>query len=335
MADISLLPDEMKKKTEEDRKKREKNKTVAPDISLYVPSSPAPAAPPAKSGGADSVIPPIKPPTPKPLALPPPPPPPASAPKIVSSPPKSVPPPKPVAQPVVPPPSKPAPVKPVSNPPKPAPLKTAPSVQLSSPKDPSSSVLRVSLMPSDQVAQSKDTSGRNTRNMIIMIGAAVVLIVLMYVGLRLFVMQRQGVIRQLNTALADVNQRIRETEAAVTNPRRAGKQLAAAKTLLGDHILWTKFFRFLEDNTLPDVGFTQLRSDTVGVVTLEAEAVSYASAAAQIMAFRQASDAVLAVETGGMSADVADNGTLRGVRFTLVLRLRPEFLQAATPGAAL
>lgn len=190
-------------------------------------------------------------------------------------------------------------------------------------------------MPSDQVAQNQDTSGRNTRLMIMMIGAAVLLVILGYVGLRLFVMQRQGAIRKLNDAVATVNQRIRETEAAVANPRRAGKQLAAAKTLLDGHVLWTKFFRFLEDNTLPDVGFTQLRSDTVGVVTLEAEAVSYASAAAQIMAFRQASDAVVAVETGGMSADVADNGTLRGVRFTLVLRLRPEFLRSSALPAAL
>ncbi len=173
-----------------------------------------------------------------------------------------------------------------------------------------------------------------SRWVMLVMGATILLVLLAYGGLRVFAMSRSGEIKKLEQGVATTNTQIREKETSLVQPRRTGKQLAAARALLAGHVQWTKFFGFLERNTLPNVGFTQLRSETLGTVTLEADAASFAAAAEQIVALREATDVIESVETGGINADVSDSGTLRNVHLTLVLRLKPNYLRQAVPATA-
>lgn len=338
MADISLLPEDMKKKDEEERKKREKSKLVAPkeDLALHVPT--VPQLPSSPKPAAGSVRPQSEPLAAKPMQkfgapVPLPPPPPLA---VKPAAPKPIPPPTAAPAPVKAPlaPVKPAPQKiPVQPPVSDTAKKMARPVALSTPKDDAGSVLRVSLIPSAESAAPRAAMSGSRWVVMVMI-ATVLLVLLAYGGLRFFAMARQSQIQKLEQGVATTNGQIREKETSLAQPRRTGKQLAAARTLLSGHVQWTKFFGFLERNTLPNIGFTQLRSETTGTVTLEADASSFAAAAEQIVALRQSTDVIESVETGGINADVADNGTLRNVHFTLVLRLKPEYLRQAAATAA-
>lgn len=163
---------------------------------------------------------------------------------------------------------------------------------------------------------------------------AVALLVVAYGGLRGLGLMRQASIARLDASIVETNSLIRSTEAALAAPRLTSKKLSAGKRLLDEHILWTRFFDFLEKQTLPTISFSQFRSETAGSVTLEAVAPTFADAASQMVVFRNAAEAVVGVEAGGVSADIAPNGSIRGVRFTLVLRLTPGFLKAAVARTA-
>ncbi len=339
MADgISLLPEEFKKKEEEERKKRAKDR---PDITIHDPGAalqaPPPTAPkPVSSSGLFGGLfqkkpqPLIAKPTAKPvMAAPTPPakPPAMNAPPLVSQPPRPVPlgprpapPPKPVPPP--------APVKPPPAPPLP-PLKTKGGPRFSSAAG-GGGVLRVSLIHGEHAASVRGGSF-GLRMILIAVAASVGLVVAGAVVARAMAAPRAAEITGIDALITQTDQRIAEADASVADARRAGKQLAAVRKLLDTHVHWTNFFGYLENNTIPTVTFTRLRSESVGTVTLDALAESFSAAAEQIVVLRSSPAAIAGVDAGGMTADVAPNGDLHGVHFTVTLTLAPQLL---TPGAA-
>lgn len=339
MADgISLLPEEFKKKEEEERKKRTKDK---PDIALSAPgagfnSPPPPVSKPVKQPGFFGSLfrakpkPLIAKPAAKPAPIatpaPAPKPPAMSGAPAVSQPPKPMP--LPPSAPVPPPaPPKPMPpAKPVTAPPPPKP-KSDPQFSTTSG---GAHVLRVSLIPEEGGKPVKSGNG----GLRIVIAVAILSAVAVAAGYgvaQAMAGQRAAEIRNVDAVIAQTDARIAEADQNLAAARRAGKQLGAVRKLLDTHVQWTRFFDYLEKNTIPTVTFTQLRSESVGTVTLDGLASSFAAAAEQIVVFRTSTGVVTAAESGGMAADVAPNGEVRGVRFTATLTLAPSLL---TPGAA-
>lgn len=340
MADgISLLPGEFKKKEEEERKKRGKDK---PDFALYVPGAASTSAPPSfakpvKQPGffgrlfrnkskpliakptAKSV--PIATPAfvPKPLTM-------SSAP-AVSQPPKSQP--LPSSPPLAPaPPSKPMlPAKPaVVPPPSPQP-KSGPQFSVPTGSD---HVLRVSLIP-EEGGKPVKSSGSGLRIVIVVAILSAVAVGVGFGVAQTMAASRTAEITNVEAVIAQTDARIREADSSLAAARRAGRQLGSLRKLLDGHVQWTRFFDYLEKNTIPTVTFAQLHSESVGTVTLDGLAESFAAAAEQIVVFRTAPGMITAADAGGMAADVAPNGEVRGVRFTMTLTLAPSLL---TPGAA-
>ncbi len=329
MADgISLLPEEYKKKEEEERKKRAK---VKPDMAFHVPGRqkavPAPPAPtPAKGPGVFArlfrrkpkplIAKPVgKPVVPAPTPATTPKAPPATAPLRTSPPPKPAPPPPPrVAAPP---------------PPPPAPKKGKVAAAFSS-AAPGGDVLRVSLIPEEGAAQPAKR-GVGLAGVIITVVISVLVVLGGYVAARAAAGAREAEIAGVDTLIAQTDARIREADLVLGEARDAGRRLTALDTLLDRHVRWTGFFTWLERNTIPTVTFTQLRSESVGTVTLDALAAGFPAAAEQIVVFRTAPQAVTAVETSAINADIAPNGEVRGVRFSVTLSLAPTLL---TPDAA-
>lgn len=340
MADgISLLPEEFKKKEEEERKKRSKDKA---NYALYVPgaasaSAPPPVAKPVKQPGFFGRLFRAKPKpliakpsgksAPMPVPTPAPKPPGMSSAPAVSQPPRSQPlppaasrvegsPPKPIPLP---------PAKPVVAPPS---VKPKTGTAFSTPSA-SEHVLRVSLIREEGGKPVKNSSG----GLRIVVAVAILSAVAVGVGYgvaRAMAASRTAEIRNVEAVIAQTDARINEADANLVAARRAGKQLGALRKLLDGHVQWTRFFDYLEKNTIPTVTFTQLRSEAVGTVTLDGLAASFAAAAEQIVVFRTAPGMIVSADAGGMSADVAPNGEVRGVRFTMTLTLAPSLL---TPGA--
>lgn len=344
MADgISLLPEEYKKKEEEERKKRAKEK---PAVAFYVPGQgKTPSAPAPKALARPGLFgrffarkpkPLIAKPGAKPALAVPAPTAPLKAPPL-SAPPALSQPPKPAPLPSMPPAGRaqgPAPTPVPAPPPSPAaapmPPKKRPSEFSATPSAGGGNVLRVSLIPEEGGAkQTKPKVGLTA------VMATIVVSLLVVLGgwgaTNAAGAAREQEIAGVDALIRQADVRIRETDISLSEARDAGRRLTALKTLLDRHVRWTGFFEWLERNTIPTVTFTQLRSESVGTVTLDATAQSFPAAAEQLVVFRTASQQITSVDVGALTADVAANGVVRGVRFTTNLTLASTLLTPDAP----
>lgn len=84
-------------------------------------------------------------------------------------------------------------------------------------------------------------------------------------------------------------------------------KLLAVDYLLNNHIYWTNFYKFLEDNTINDVYYEKFSGDLSGKYVLPTVAKDYRSISTQLRVLQSVSDKVLGVDTGG--AESASKGT--------------------------
>lgn len=83
-------------------------------------------------------------------------------------------------------------------------------------------------------------------------------------------------------------------------------KLLAVDYLLNNHIYWTNFYKFLEDNTINDVYYEKFSGDLSGKYILPAVAKDYRSISTELRVLQSVSDKVLGVDTGG--AESANKG---------------------------
>ncbi len=76
-------------------------------------------------------------------------------------------------------------------------------------------------------------------------------------------------------------------------------KLLAVDYLLKNHIYWTNFFKFLEDNTISDVYLESFSGDTAGKYTVPAVAKDFRSISLQLKVLQAAVDKVVSVDSGG------------------------------------
>ena len=86
--------------------------------------------------------------------------------------------------------------------------------------------------------------------------------------------------------------------------------------MFGQHIYWTNFFKFLEDNTIKDVYFTGFAGDTGGRYSLNALANNYGNIAEQVNVLKN-NKKVTAVEAAAGELVSGDRDNATKVKFTL------------------
>ncbi|USN53712.1 MAG: hypothetical protein H6760_00895 [Candidatus Nomurabacteria bacterium] len=103
------------------------------------------------------------------------------------------------------------------------------------------------------------------------------------------------------------------------------------KTLLDQHVYWTRFFEKLEEYTIDDVYYIGAFNGSLGgQITLSAVGTSFSAPARQLIAFQQASDFVSSVRiTSARSADSATGTTVGStgteqISFSVTLSLLPD-----------
>lgn len=100
--------------------------------------------------------------------------------------------------------------------------------------------------------------------------------------------------------------------------------------LLDNHIYWTKFFRMLEENTIPDVYYTNfsMKSSPGAKVAFNAQAKNIEAVSRQLLVLQQAKDFVTDVSITGFSTSGArtiSGSTLPGtVSFDVLMTLHPD-----------
>jgi len=102
------------------------------------------------------------------------------------------------------------------------------------------------------------------------------------------------------------------------------KKLSLVNSLLGQHIYWTDFFKFLEENTLADVYYSGFAGDNKGKYNLTANAKDFSIIQAQVERFLSSEYVSEAsVDQAGISTAERKEGDIGGIAFGLRLAIDP------------
>lgn len=152
---------------------------------------------------------------------------------------------------------------------------------------------------------------------------AVLLVAGAFVWLTLWERAMYAQIIDADKNIAELNGNIEQVKRDIQEFAALEKKVKVLSQLLDDHIRWTNFFKFLEDNTLSDVfylgGFS---GDISGIYTFSANAGSFNSISEQTKVFKR-NDYVrnVVVKGGKLSSGTEKAG---GVAFDMLLTIDPK-----------
>lgn len=144
-----------------------------------------------------------------------------------------------------------------------------------------------------------------------------------YGGLLYWEKAEKEKIKQAVEKHEELNQQINQAEANVDKILALEKKLELIKNLIDNHIYWTNFFKFLEENTLADVYYSNFSGDTSGQYVLAATAKDFYTIAEQIKIMRANNQVYRAGTKGGQAASSQDKRA-EGVGFNLELSIDPS-----------
>ncbi len=120
-----------------------------------------------------------------------------------------------------------------------------------------------------------------------------------------------------------LNKQIAEEEKGIEEILIFQKKLELIKDLLNQHIYWTNFFAFLEQNTLFDVTFSGFSGDLSGEYTLAATGKDFKTLADQLRAFK-ANKLVEKAESESGTLVQNKSGGESTINFSLSFKVKPE-----------
>ena len=168
----------------------------------------------------------------------------------------------------------------------------------------------------------------NWRKGIIKLSIAIILACLaigvVYGGLDFWQKYKEEEIRKIAQKFIELNQQIRQAEQGVDEILAWQRKLSLVSTLLDNHIYWTNFFKFLENNTLVDVYFPGgFSGDTSGNYNLAAVGVNYNTIHQQVKTLKILDQVVRVGVTSGSFTPTGEDGQ-SSINFSLELSVNPE-----------
>jgi hypothetical protein len=141
-------------------------------------------------------------------------------------------------------------------------------------------------------------------------------VVIFYYGLTFYQKSQQAKNLAQLQKFSELEQDIKKEESNLKEIIDFQAKLKIVSQIFSQHIYWTNFFKFLEDNTIKDVYFVNFEGDTSGNYAMDAVTTNYSSIAEQVNVFKKNAkiSAVLA-EGGEMIAGNEKNKSL--VKFIL------------------
>ncbi|MFZ4631748.1 MAG: hypothetical protein ACOYL8_00905 [Patescibacteria group bacterium] len=150
-----------------------------------------------------------------------------------------------------------------------------------------------------------------------------------YLGLSWWGEQEKVRAESLNLSISKLKAEISKVDARANEALAYKNKSIEVGRLLDNHIYWSKFFAWIEKNTLSTVKFSGFSGDTKGTYTLSATALSFSEASWQVKAFLN-DPMVKKVSVASVSAGEASDKTAKGpkgVSFTLNLELNPDIFK--------
>ncbi len=184
--------------------------------------------------------------------------------------------------------------------------------------------LRVSLITANGAAGLSDLALRRRQRTFAVIGLLGVLTDgLIFGGLHLRKLSIEKGNTNAERAVQEIDVKIADREKALAPVRDFQALNRAAARVLDAHAHWTEVLKLLEERALPDVQFGSLAGAETGTLGFDLIARDYTTLAKQIVAFRQ-DPRVKKATVGTASADIGENGILKGVRATMTLTIDPS-----------
>lgn len=113
---------------------------------------------------------------------------------------------------------------------------------------------------------------------------------------------------------AELGQEISREEVGLKEVLAFQSTLKTVSEIFAQHLYWTNFFKFLEDNTIKDVYFKDFQGDTSGNYVLDATAANYGNIAEQVKVFRD-NKKITAVSVNGGELAAGDDKNKSLVKF--------------------
>ena len=124
----------------------------------------------------------------------------------------------------------------------------------------------------------------------------------------------------------DIDKEIKAVEKEAGDTLIFKKKLSLVNSLLSQHIYWTNFFKFLEENTLADVYYLGFSGDNKGKYSLSVNAKDFYLIEAQIKKFLEDSRVIEASVSEGVVSTTGNQkvGETAGINFELKLTVDPS-----------
>jgi len=119
-----------------------------------------------------------------------------------------------------------------------------------------------------------------------------------YYGLVFYQKSSQAKNLLLAQRFAEIEKNITEEESGLKEIYDFQSKLKIVSKIFEQHLYWTNFFKFLEDNTIKNVYFRDFKGDTSGVYVMDALAADYGNISEQVNVFRN-NKKITAVEADG------------------------------------
>lgn len=160
------------------------------------------------------------------------------------------------------------------------------------------------------------------------VGSVVALVVMVYLGLQLYQMQKTGQAERAQAANVELEGAINSFSDLDKEDKLLGRKVGVIKELLAAHISTRAFLEKLESATIPEVTFLALASSQEGGVTVTARATSYTALARQLAVLQEDAPWIKAVSVASAGLVRSNQGAEEGVEFDMVMQVDPKIFKA-------
>ena len=155
---------------------------------------------------------------------------------------------------------------------------------------------------------------------IILTGAVltpVIIVGLIYYGLIFYQKDSQAKNLTQIKKFEELNRTILRAEAGLKEIIDFQNKLKKVSRVFSQHIYWTNFFKFLEDETIKDVYFNNFEGDTGGLYAMNAIAAKYSNIAQQIDVLENNKN-ITSIEVSGGAMEKSEEAKKSSISFKLI-----------------
>ncbi|HLC90060.1 MAG TPA: hypothetical protein VJG65_03805 [Patescibacteria group bacterium] len=184
--------------------------------------------------------------------------------------------------------------------------------------------LDVNLMPAEMAKHPELEISKKLTNLGAVLGGIVVFVIIFYLGITWYQLMITRQIKKMEGQIIQLDDQIKTRENEKKQALDFSSRLDLVKQLLDSHIYWTNFFELLEKYTSTEVYYTNFAMAGRDKLIITAVGRDYKSVAKQLVVFQEAKDFIKNVRIDAANAQIDPaSGFYQGVNFNINLEFLP------------